>query len=492
MRLGQKARGKKLAKKSVFVPISLILASLILPFLLIQPTPNASASLGWWDTSWTRRRPITITGSHPENYQLKIIIPYDSDMRSDYGDLRFTENEDGTELNYWIENYTADNATVWVRRLENLTPDDTIYVYYGNPAATSASNGDATFGADVGFDSANGWSEYDPNNQMTITGGLLQVRFTSSGATSYYTYHTLPSGVGDFYVKERIEKLSGDGAVTGSRVDFGFSDTLSDLRTATNAVYGMFNYYTSTNIRVYLAKKEGGVYTYAGPINGLSQDAYYTFVLTRVGSTATLHVYDNAGNEVTGSPLSLTVPTTAFPYFMPATTNSTGNSGRPWHSDHDHAIFCKYVSPEPTVSVGSEIAYPSVTLGIDNNHIFTSSSGTLVWSWTAGVTLFRIQIDDNSDFGSTLIDNDTLTDNSYTFDLGNWCYYWRARAYSPSLSMWSDWSENRVFYVIAPYQPPSISKIATKASNLPQFIIFLIFGLTIGLLLGAGAIRRGD
>jgi flagellin-like protein len=104
-----------------------------------QPGPSPS----WWDSSWTRRRPITITGSQSENYQLKIVIPRDSDMRSDYGDLRFLENENAGVLSYWVENYTAAQAIVWVRRLENA--DSTIYMYYGNPSATSASNENTTF-----------------------------------------------------------------------------------------------------------------------------------------------------------------------------------------------------------------------------------------------------------------------------------------------------------------------------------------------------------
>jgi hypothetical protein len=76
---------------------------------------------GWWDNHWTCRRPITIMpGSNPDNYQLKIVIPRDSDMQGDYRDLRFTENEGGLQtLSYWVENYTPDNVTVWVRRMEN-------------------------------------------------------------------------------------------------------------------------------------------------------------------------------------------------------------------------------------------------------------------------------------------------------------------------------------------------------------------------------------
>jgi len=42
-------------------------------------------------SGWTRKKSITISGSTSilTDYQINIIIDYDSDMRSDYGDLRF-------------------------------------------------------------------------------------------------------------------------------------------------------------------------------------------------------------------------------------------------------------------------------------------------------------------------------------------------------------------------------------------------------------------
>ena len=123
--------------------------------------------------------PITITGSHPGDYQIKIIIPYDSDMRSDYGDLRFLETETTGVLNYWVENYTADNATVWVRRLENT--DDTIYVYYGNPSASSASSWESTILSytDSQATASAGWSVRSHyasvvfDNKMWVIGGYI-------------------------------------------------------------------------------------------------------------------------------------------------------------------------------------------------------------------------------------------------------------------------------------------------------------------------------
>jgi hypothetical protein len=166
--------------KALSVCIVLSLLALATMLLVVGTTPRVSASSGWWDINWIRRRPITITGNHPDNYQIKIVVPYDSDMRSDYSDLRFLENETAGVLSYWIENYTVDNATIWVRRVENTQQniDNIIYIYYGNPSASSASSGPNTF---VFFDNFVGTSldtgkwtatgSYSVNNGVTITTG---------------------------------------------------------------------------------------------------------------------------------------------------------------------------------------------------------------------------------------------------------------------------------------------------------------------------------
>ena|GEM_PF-4362005 len=123
---------------------------------LVQFKPNVGGRMAgvlstkispaWWDYNWTRRMVITVQGSHPADYQLKLVVPRRPEMREDYGDLRFCEEEWGIPLPYWIENWTSDNVTVWVRRVKpNDETDQLIYVYYGNPNAPDASDGEATF-----------------------------------------------------------------------------------------------------------------------------------------------------------------------------------------------------------------------------------------------------------------------------------------------------------------------------------------------------------
>jgi len=65
-------------------------------------------------------------------------------VNSDFSDIRFfspaLEN-----LPYWIESYNSIFAAVWVKFSSIPTGDSTWYLYYGNPLAPSASDGDATF-----------------------------------------------------------------------------------------------------------------------------------------------------------------------------------------------------------------------------------------------------------------------------------------------------------------------------------------------------------
>jgi hypothetical protein len=105
----------------------------------------------WWDRSWACRRPVTINNENNpgalENYQVKIRVAYDENMLLNFDDLRFVENDDLTELSYWIENYKlGENAIVWVR-VPNIPANGnkTIYMYYGNPGAPPGSDFSATF-----------------------------------------------------------------------------------------------------------------------------------------------------------------------------------------------------------------------------------------------------------------------------------------------------------------------------------------------------------
>jgi len=105
----------------------------------------------WWNRSWACRNPVTINNlNNPnslENYQVKIEVNYDNNMFPNFDDLRFVDNDNLTQLSYWIENYNSGvNATVWVRVPKiPANGSKVIYMYYGNPGASQGSDFSATF-----------------------------------------------------------------------------------------------------------------------------------------------------------------------------------------------------------------------------------------------------------------------------------------------------------------------------------------------------------
>ena len=129
----------------------------IIVFLLVfsMLVPSKVQGAGWWDTSWVYRKPINITensGSTLTDYQILVTVDTQSlistiKMRSDCGDIRFIDSDDSTNLSYWIESGINTLSTkIWVKVPSiSASSTKTIYMYYGNPSATSISNGTATF-----------------------------------------------------------------------------------------------------------------------------------------------------------------------------------------------------------------------------------------------------------------------------------------------------------------------------------------------------------
>lgn len=113
----------------------------------------------WYSVSWSKRKSIKIgnpNASAYTNVPVKIVVDYDADMRSDFADLRFTDSTGTTSLSYWSESAVSSaSTTIWVK-VPSLpaSGDATIYMYYGNASASSASDGTNTFPFFEDFESA--------------------------------------------------------------------------------------------------------------------------------------------------------------------------------------------------------------------------------------------------------------------------------------------------------------------------------------------------
>ena len=114
-----------------------------------------------WLTGWNYRKSHIInaaTGAGT-NYQKQITVHYgagsDSDddvylngkCKTDFGDIRFTDNDETTLLDYWLESKVdSDNAIFWVEVADSLeSAAQTIYIYYGNAGVSTTSSGADTF-----------------------------------------------------------------------------------------------------------------------------------------------------------------------------------------------------------------------------------------------------------------------------------------------------------------------------------------------------------
>lgn len=141
--------------------------------------------LGGSISGWPYRQRVHIVNNSTvgnTNVAVKVNLPYQSQMKSDFSDIRFTANDGVTQLPYWIEKFvSAGNATVWVKVPQLIAKSSSdVFVYYGNPGATTlssssaftylyeASNGLAGFSGDTaGFMTSTGPAPIPPLDSVT-------------------------------------------------------------------------------------------------------------------------------------------------------------------------------------------------------------------------------------------------------------------------------------------------------------------------------------
>jgi len=123
-----------------------------LPALALVLGLMPRAAHAWWDCSWTARVPIAISkpASALRNYTLEIMlnaadVPGYVWSRQD-ADLRVVDSDDKTPLTFFVQPRQPGTQVIrlWVL-LPSLSAPRTLYIYYGNASASSASNGSLTW-----------------------------------------------------------------------------------------------------------------------------------------------------------------------------------------------------------------------------------------------------------------------------------------------------------------------------------------------------------
>lgn len=121
----------------------------LLGIMLFVNLISTSAFADWFYDDFNKRKSFNATNNDDsayEKWQVSKNVSHDSDMQSDFSDIRFTwENETtGNEksIDYWIEDKVDGSwAKVWVAPPEgDPGQNEKMYMYYGNSTVSSKSN----------------------------------------------------------------------------------------------------------------------------------------------------------------------------------------------------------------------------------------------------------------------------------------------------------------------------------------------------------------
>lgn len=107
----------------------------------------------WYNSSWTYRKPITIShgkvsgSTNLTNLPVLISLASDSNLaasaQTSGNDVLFTDSSGTNQLNHQIELYVSSTGQLiaWVQvSTVSTTVDTVIYMYYGNPSASNQQN----------------------------------------------------------------------------------------------------------------------------------------------------------------------------------------------------------------------------------------------------------------------------------------------------------------------------------------------------------------
>lgn len=100
----------------------------------------------WYNNSWNYRQPVTVTYSGATLTNTDVLISFDTStlisagkMQANCDDLRLTDSDQTTLVNYWVESGCNTTTTqIWARIPSLPNGGKTIYLYYSNSSATNA------------------------------------------------------------------------------------------------------------------------------------------------------------------------------------------------------------------------------------------------------------------------------------------------------------------------------------------------------------------
>jgi len=361
--------------KVLFPILALILTSLFLParqvtiegigklsfetaFTLSVGSEVAYASPDWL-SGWAYRRAISLSpATSVADYQVLVTLttsimgnPY-ANVKADGSDIRFTGADETTLQDYWIESWSnTGTSKIWVK--VKTSGASTIYMYYGNSGAISASNGDATFDFFDDFEDGNisDWSQYGSGTVQIANDGGNYVLLKAANNDPNGGYSLFNNGaLSSFEAVFRTKRINENG---GAQNRYG-------IENSSFSGYGpRMRDFNSLPSAFAIERRTGGAGSDLASKNtsAYQWNTWMTVKFRRYGNTVEFELYNSSGSLVESI----------------STSNSLYNSfdrfvvhgGYQYYTDDIRVR--KYASPEPSATVGSEATPLTVTASANPN-----------------------------------------------------------------------------------------------------------------------------
>jgi hypothetical protein len=320
---------------------------------------------GW---SYAKSIKISNPGSELTDYQIQIQLSssnFDfSKANSDGSDIRFYL-QNGTKLNYWVEywNSSSQSAIIWVKVPSIPSGDSRIIMYYGNPSATSESNGENVFIFFDDFNRADGtdlgqkWQEYGDGNWQIVNNTAYRPE-VSSGADDFALAKMNGTllNVTDIIIESKLKVVQ----ISGFDPHLGITARANDISTSSHRGYSLTVHNTITTLQ--LLDEE--VAWKASTTTSQALNEWWKFKLQVNGTT------------MKGKAWKVGTPEPNWMVSDSSTTQSSGYIGLDafisgtTEQYYDDFFAHKYAAVEPTVSIEPiySIYDPSLVLAMNFNN----------------------------------------------------------------------------------------------------------------------------
>ena len=207
---------------------------------------------------WNYRKQITIVGSAAgaqTNYQMKLnvykgvgvdagsSVYLNNHCKDDFCDVRFTNSDGSTLLDYWVESYVPGNsAVIWVEVDSIPQIGTSIFIYSGNVGASTASNGDATFEFFDDFNQDMSKWTGDGLAYCSISNGELTIAGNTGGGTEKLIYAANAPAIGsNGHLRLKMTPFNPGAASDLSYFGYQYNHVSRFLRWSANADLDQYN-----------------------------------------------------------------------------------------------------------------------------------------------------------------------------------------------------------------------------------------------------------